>query len=259
MNQASGERGGAAVAHDGVDRGYGSIRRADPRILRRIARAVGGAASVVNIGGGTGAYEPPNRRVVAVEPSDTVIAQRRPGAAPVVKGVAEELPFKDGGYAAAMAILTIHHWRDPIAGLQEMRRVSRRRTVVLTMDPNKISEFWLYRYFPDVAFADAVRFPPLSAVADALGGEVRIEDVPVPHDCRDGVLGAFWRRPSAYLDARIRRSISTLAMIGDDDLLGGLRQLSDDLRSGAWEAMHSWLLELDELDIGYRLVVADYE
>lgn len=259
MNQAGSEQGFAALARAVVDLGYGPYRRADPRILRQIARAVGGAASVVNIGAGTGAYEPPNRRVVAVEPSDTIIAQRRAGSAPVVKAFAEALPFKDGGYAASMAILTLHHWQDPIAGLHEMQRVSRRRAVVLTMDPNKISEFWFYRYFPDVAWADSLRFPSLATVADALGGDVRIEDVPVPHDCRDGFLGAYWRRPSAYLEARVRRTISPLAMIGDDDLLNGLRHLSDDLRSGAWESAHSWLLELDELDVGYRLVVADYE
>jgi SAM-dependent methyltransferase len=258
MNQAGSGPGLTALAYD-IDRGYGPARRADPRILRRIAHAVGGAASVVNIGAGTGSYEPPNRRVVAVEPSDEMIAQRRPGAAPAVKAFAEALPFKDGGYAASMAILTLPHWRDPFAGLQEMRRVSRRRAVVLTMDPSKISEFWFYRYFPEVARCDSMRFPSLASIADALGGDIRIEDVPIPHDCRDSFLGAYWRRPSAYLEARIRRNIPTLAAIGDDDLLGGLRRLSEDLRSGAWETMHSWLLELDELDIGCRLVIAEYE
>jgi SAM-dependent methyltransferase len=258
MEQSPQVHGGQAVADDVHDRGYGSTRRADPRILQRIAKAVGGAPSVVNIGAGTGAYEPPNRRVVAVEPSDRVIAQRRTGAAPVVKASAEALPFRDDGYSAAMAILTIHHWEDPLAGLREMRRVARRRAVVLTLDPAAVDSFWLYEYFPAVARADARRFPPLDVVTRTLGGDVRVEVVPIPHDCRDGILGAYWRRPSLYLASHVRRSISTLAAVGDDALLDGLALLSEDLRMGAWDAANSWLLDRDELDLGYRLVVAEY-
>lgn len=248
-----------SVADDEGVRGYGAVRRADPLILGRIARAVGGAASVVNIGAGTGSYEPPNRRVVAVEPSDTMIAQRRSDAAPAVKGVAEELPFKDGGYAAAMAILTIQDWADPIAGLLEMRRVARRRCVVMTLDPTWAGAFWAYEYFPEAERIDRERFPTLETVTDALGGTCRIETVPIAHNCRDAFLGAFWRRPSALLDARTRRSISTLAAVGDDDLLDGLHRLSQDVRSGQWEHANGWLLDLPELDLGYRLVVAEYE
>ncbi len=259
MDEARGISVEYAVARGAADRGYGATRRADPAILRQVARAVAGSPSVVSIGAGAGPYEPPNRRVVAVEPSDAMISQRRTDAAPVVKGVAEHLPFKDGGYAAAMAILTIQHWADPIAGLREMRRVARRRAVVLTLDPDSVGGFWLYRYFPDAARVDCERFPALDAVVDALGGTARIEEVPVPHNCRDGFLGAFWRRPSAYLDARIRRSISTLAEIGDDDLLDGLHALSEDLRTGTWDFANAWLLDLPELDLGYRLVVAEYD
>ena len=246
------------ISFSGPGRGYGAARKADPRILQRIAKAVGGAPSVVNIGAGTGAYEPPNRRVVAVEPSDMMIAQRRAGAAPVVKAVAEALPFKDGGYSAAMAVLTIHHWDDPLAGLREMRRVARRRAVVLTLDPDAIGDFWLYDYFPKIAESDAKRFPSIDTVAQTLGGDVRVEVVPIPHDCRDGFLAAYWRRPSSYLARHVRRNISTLAAVGDDELLDGLARLSDDLRSGAWERAHSWLSRREELDLGYRLVVAEY-
>ncbi len=249
----------AVAVRESQEQGYGSTRRADPRILRRIAKAVGGAASLVNIGAGTGAYEPPNRRVVAVEPSDAVIAQRRRGSAPVVKAYAESLPFRDGEYAASMALLTIHHWSDPIAGLHEMRRVSRRRAIVLTMDPSKASDFWFSEYFPEVSWWDSVHFPSIAAIGEALGGDVRVEEVPIPYDCRDGFLGAYWRRPSAYLDARLRRGISTLAAIGDDDLLGGLARLSEDIRSGRWDDEHAWLLDREELDLGYRLIVAEYE
>ena len=256
MDKAS-QSTGTVQARD-TSRGYGAARRADPRILQRIATAVGGAPSVVNIGAGTGAYEPPNRRVVAVEPSDAVIAQRRTGAAPVVKAFAEALPFKDGGYSAAMAILTIHHWDDPLAGLREMRRVARRRAVVLTLDPEAIRDFWFYDYFPEIALADAQRFPSIDAITRTLGGDVRVEVVPIPHDCRDGFLAAYWRRPSAYLASHVRRNISTLAALGDDDLLDGLARLADDVRSGVWDLANFWLTERQELDLGYRLVVAEY-
>ena len=256
MNQAGHTSGRGAVAEE--IGGYGSTRRADPRILRRVAAAVGGAPSVVNIGAGAGSYEPPNRRVVAVEPSEMVIAQRRPGSAPVVKATAEHLPFKDGAYSAAMAILTLHHWDDPMAGLAEMRRVARRRAVVLTLDPHAMDAFWFYHYFPQVAAADAERFPALSDVVAVLGGETRVETVPIPHDCRDGFLGAYWRRPSAYLETRVRRTISSLTAIGDDELLDGLAWLASDIRSGAWDAAYSWLYQQDEMDLGYRLVVAEY-
>ena len=258
MEQSPQRPVGHVVVDGALECGYGSTRRADPRILQRIAKAVGGAPSVVNIGAGTGAYEPPNRRVVAIEPSDLVIAQRRTGAAPVVKAAAEALPFKDGGYSAAMAVLTIHHWDDPLAGLREMRRVARRRAVVMTLDPTTIDDFWLYEYFPDIARADARRFPTLEEVTDTLGGDVRVEVIPIPHDCRDGFLGAYWRRPSMYLASHVRRSISTLAEVGDDELLDGLAMLSEDLRSGAWDRATAWLIDRDELDLGYRLVVAEY-
>lgn len=259
MDEARGLSVENPIAHDRAIHGYGPTRRADPAILSRIARAVGGAPSVVNIGAGTGSYEPPNRRVVAVEPSDVIIAQRRSDAAPVVKGLAEELPFRDDGYAAAMAILTIQDWADPIAGLHEMRRVARRRCVVLTLDPASVGGYWAYGYFPEAARVDRERFPAIDAIVGALGGTSRIEPVTVPHNCRDTFLGAFWRRPSAFLDARIRRSISTLAAVGDDDLLDGLHALSEDLRTSAWEAANAWLLDLPEIDLGYRLVVAEYE
>lgn len=245
-------------AYDARVTGYGPVRRADPRILRRVAKAVGGAASVLNIGAGTAGYEPPDRRVVAIETSDRAITRRAKSAAPVVKGDVERLPFKDGSFAAAMSILTIQHWEDPIAGLRELARVSSRRAVVLTLDPEVFGGFWLYRYFTDAAFLESMRYPKIAAITKALGGDVRIETVPVPADCRDGFIGAYWRRPSLYLDQRIRRTIATLHEIGDDDLLDGLRRLSDDLASGAWEAANGWLLTHDEIDLGYRLVVAEY-
>ncbi len=249
---------GNPYAYDVETRGYGPTRRADQRILRPVARAIGGAASVLNIGSGTAAYEPPDRRVVAVEPGESQIALRAAGAAPVVKGTAEALPFRDRSFAATMSVLTMQHWSDPIAGLREMARVATRRAVVLTLDPEALRGFWLYRYLPNLAFLESVRHPPLGAVRAALGGESRVETIMIPHDCRDSILGAYWRRPSMYLDRRVRQRVPILAEVGDDDLLEGLRRLSEDIVSGAWEASYGWTEGLEELDLGYRLVVAEY-
>lgn len=258
MSETRQPSAGRTAAKVPATHGYGSTRRADPAILRAVARAVGGAPSVLNIGAGTGSYEPPSRRVVAIEPSDTLIAQRKSDAAPVVKAVAEDLPFKENSFAAAMAILTLPHWSDPLAGLREMRRVARRRAVVLTIDPSKVGGYWAYRYFPTAEALDRDRFPSIDDAIDALGGEARVDVVPIAHNCRDSFLGAYWRRPSLILDARTRRTIATLSEIGDDDLLDGLADLASDIRSGRWEMGNAWLLDLPELDLGYRLITAEY-
>jgi uncharacterized protein YjiS (DUF1127 family) len=85
------------------------------------------------------------------------------------------------------------------------------------------------------------------------GAEVRV--VPVPHDCRDGFLCAFWRRPEAYLDPVVRAGMSNLAQLGApvERAVAALRR---DLRSGAWHERNRDLLELDELDLGYRLLIS---
>jgi SAM-dependent methyltransferase len=237
---------------DTIGRAYAGRRRPDPRIARIITSALGGARSVVNVGAGTGSYEPADRAVVAVEPSGVMIAQRPPAAAPVVRGAAESLPFSDDAFDAALAVLTVHHWSDRRAGLAEMRRVARDRVVVLTWDPSHPG-FWLVRdYFPDLIEFDRRIFPALSDFESALG-RVEVSPVPVPHDCVDGFLGAYWRRPEEYLDEGVRGGISTFARIGD--ISAGLEWLRADLGSGRWVKRNAELLDLEELDLGYRLVV----
>jgi SAM-dependent methyltransferase len=121
--------------YDQIGDGYAGLRRPDPRIAARLAAALGPAASLLNIGAGTGNYEPQDGRVVAVEPSREMIRQRPQGAAPAIQAVAAHLPFVDGAFEAALAVLTVHHWPDPVAGLRELRRVTRGRIVILTFDP----------------------------------------------------------------------------------------------------------------------------
>jgi len=243
--------------YDRIGRTYTATRSTDPRIAARIWDALGHARTVVNVGAGTGSYEPPDREVIAVEPSDVMIAHRRPDAAPVVQASAEDLPFEDGAFHASMAVLTLHHWTDWRAGCAELRRVARGRVVVLSWDPTYRGRMWLVpEYFPRLVWDIADGFPSLADQAAVLRAEVEV--VPVPWDCSDGFFSAFWRRPEAYLDPAVRAGISTLSG-RDDELAPGLARLEQDVRSGAWARRHAELLELEELDLGYRLLVASLD
>jgi SAM-dependent methyltransferase len=240
--------------YDRIGRSYTATRCEDPRIAQAIHAALSGARTVLNAGAGTGSYEPRDREVLAVEPSQVMIAQRPAGAAPAVQARAEALPFPDSSFDAAMAVLSDHHWEDRPRGLRELRRVARRRVVVFTWDQDFADAFWLTRdYLP--AFK---RLPGMSIeeIAHSLGG-ARIEPVPIPSDCRDGFYHAFWRRPEAYLDERVRAGISVFARLDERENAEMVRRLQADLRSGAWKARNAGILGLAELDLGYRLLVAE--
>src|SRR5215510_1394689 len=246
------------AVYDTIGRGYATRRRPDPRIAGTIHQALGDARSVVNVGAGAGSYEPADRSVIAVEPSREMIGQRPPGAAPALQATAEALPFRDGAFDAALAVLTLHHWHDRGAGLAELLRVARRRVVIVNWDPVGREEFWLTReYIPALVELDAVLFPTAAELAAALG-PLRVMPLPVPHDCIDGFLGAYWRRPEAYLDAGVRSAMSTFGRLGPDaaySVTEGLARLGDDLATGRWEARFGHLRDREALDLGYRLVI----
>jgi SAM-dependent methyltransferase len=240
--------------YDTLGVGYTRVRGEDPRIAAAIHAALGDARTVVNVGAGAGSYEPRDREVVAVEPSEVMIAQRPPGSAPVVRATAEALPFEDGSFDAAMAVLSDHHWPDRAGGLEEMRRVARRRAVVFQFDLRALLDFWLVREY-------LVSFRPDGSTADGLErhlGVTRVETVPIPHDCRDGFLSAYWRRPHAYLDPAVRAGISVFRLADPADVEEAMERLRADLESGEWECRHAGLFEHDEIDLGYRLWIADY-
>jgi SAM-dependent methyltransferase len=242
------------LLYDSIGKRYIDVRREDPRIAARIRAALGKARTVVNIGAGSGSYEPADLEVVAVEPSETMIAQRPEGAAPVIRAFAEQLPFEDRSFDAAMAVLTDHHWSDQPRGLAEMRRVAR-RVVLFTWDPARVHDMWIVRdYLPSMASL----IPSGSRLADTLArlGDARAEPVPIPHDCRDGFLHAYWRRPEAYLDPAVRAGISVFAQLDAKAVKDGINCLRRDLESGEWERRNAELLELEEVDAGYRLLVA---
>lgn len=235
----------------GID--YANLRRPDPRIAALVEAALGDAQTVLNVGAGTGSYEPADRTVTALEPSAEMIAQRPPGAAPAVQGSAEDLPFADNSFDAVMAVLTIHHWADKARGLAEMRRVARARVIVLTCDPEFRGQ-WQTEYWPALVGLDDGVMPPMAFFAEHLG-PVEVVPVPVPHDCTDGFLYAYWRRPQAYLDPQVRKGSSGFWLI--EEVEDGARRLEADLESGAWTERNAALLEADSADMGYRLVVAD--
>jgi SAM-dependent methyltransferase len=243
----------SSALYDRLGRSYTATRGEDPRIARAIQRALGDARTVLNVGAGTGSYEPRDREVIAVEPSQVMVAQRPPAAAPAVPACAEALPFPDSSFDAVMAVLSDHHWEDRASGLGELRRVARRRVVVFTWDQRFADYFWLTRdYVP--AFKRLAGMS-IEEIARSLGG-ASIEPVPIPCDCRDGFCHAFWRRPEAYLDERTRAGISLFARLGQRETAEMIRRLRADLRSGAWEERNADLLGLTELDLGYRLLVA---
>ena len=246
----------SAQLYDTIGAAYTVTRRTEPRIAAQVWAALGDARTVLNVGAGTGSYEPPDRDVTAVEPSALMRAQRPAGAAPCVAAVAESLPFEDQSFDAAMAFATVHHWQDPIAGLREMRRVARRVVVFThdTTDAGWLRRFWLTRdYLPEVADLVAGR-PSLSELAGAIGA--RTEPVLIPWDCADGFFEAYWRRPEAYLDDQVRRGVSVWARVGPDAEQRAVRSLRDDLASGRWAERNRDLVALDAAELGLRLLVA---
>ncbi|MFE3942325.1 methyltransferase domain-containing protein [Streptomyces sp. NPDC059118] len=242
--------------YDNIGSAYPATRRTEPRIAAKVWDALGDARTVLNVGAGTGSYEPPDRDVTAVEPSAVMRAQRPAGAAPCVAATAESLPFEDQSFDAAMAFSTVHHWQDPIAGLREMRRVAR-RVVVFTYDASTtrwLQRFWLTRdYLPEFAGL-LVDWPSLADLTRAIGG--RAEPMLIPWDCADGFFEAHWRRPEAYLDEDMRRAVSVWTRVGPEAEQRAVDRLREDLSSGRWAERNRDLVALDAAELGLRLLVA---
>ena len=246
----------APALYDQIGWQYTSTRRADPRIAAAISHALGDAGSVVNVGAGAGAYEPVGRSVVAVEPSWQMIRQRVTTASAVVQASAEALPFPTGTFDAALAVLTLHHWTDWRCGLSEIKRVAA-RLVLFTIEPDEVGNFWLTEsYFPEIAELDRGRCPSVDDIVEYLG-PCRVDHIAIPHDCTDGFLAAFWRRPEAYLDPRVRAGMSGFARLDQSVVARGVARLKSDLESGTWERRFGHIRSLDALDVCYRLVVTD--
>jgi SAM-dependent methyltransferase len=236
-------------------RDYAAARDTDPRIAALIHAALGGARTVVNVGAGSGSYEPADRHVIAIEPAAAMRAARPRHLAPAIDAVAEALPLDGDSVDAAMAVITIQHWADPAAGLRELRRVARGPVVVVTFDPDRFGDHWLMEYAPETLPDDRARFPAIDFVAETLGG-ARVEPVPIPADCRDGFLEAYYGRPEAFLDESVRRSQSIWPRLPPGVEDRAIASLAADLSSGRWDARHGHLRTAPEYHGALRLVVS---
>ena len=247
----------APFRYEQIGHGYARMRREDPRIARVIHAALGDARTVINIGAGAGSYEPRDRHVIAIEPSDVMSAQRPAELPPAVRAAAGDLPLRDQSVDAAMAVLTVHHWDGQQAsGVREMRRVARDAVVIVTFDAEVSSRWWLTaEYLPEVADLDRRIMPSAAALADWLGGSTRVETIPIPRDTPDWTLASFWAHPERVLDERARNATSGFARMDGAVIDRVVRTLSRDLRTGAWDRRHGHLRGLEAFDAGMRLIV----
>lgn len=243
--------------YDHIGRGYAGTRQEDPRLAARIHAALGDARTVVNVGAGAGSYEPRDRHVIAVEPSDVMAAQRPPWLAPAIRASAGALPLRDGSVDAAMAVLTIHHWDDDQErGVRELRRVARGPVVIVTADPGVSGAMWLMaEYLHEVTTLDRAIFPSTERIARWLGGSTRVEALPIPRDTTDWSLMSFWAHPERVLDAAARSATSGFARMDHAVVERVVADVRRDLASGAWDARWGRLRRLDAFDAGLRLVV----
>lgn len=243
--------------YEALGPGYGAQRRPDPRIAAFIHEALGGARSVLNVGAGTGSYEPDARYVLAVEPSAAMRAGRPRGTAPVINAVAEALPLDHDSVDAAMAVATVHQWPDLLGGLSEMRRVSRGPVVIVAFDGDALDHYWLNDYAPDLIAAEKRRYPPIDRIAAHVGAEPRIVPIPIPLDCSDGIIEAFYGRPERLLDPAVRRAQSSWGFIDSAAESRFVAALSADLASGRWDERHGALRTQKAYEGSLRLIVGE--
>ncbi len=243
------------VDYGQIGDGYSVFRRPDPLIAKQILDALGDATTILNVGAGTGSYEPVNRQVTALEPSESMRAQRPSGLAPAIDGVAEDLPFEDASFDASMATVTVHQWSDLEKGLSEMRRVTRGNIVLLVCDPELMSDYWLSDYIPEVREIEASRFPSIERIRVALGGEVQVLPVPVPLDCSDGFNEAYYGRPEMFLNEKARLACSSWSLVPKAAVERFVDNLSADLASGNWDKKYGHYRSQPFFDGPLRLVV----
>lgn len=244
------------VDYHAVGQGYSRQRRTDPRIEQLVHDALGDARSVLNVGAGAGSYEPADRQVIAIEPAAAMRAQRPRERVPAIDATAEALPLDDQSVDAAMALVTVHQWRDLAQGLRELRRVTRGPIVVLTFDGDALDRFWLADYAPEMIAVERRRYPPIASLASGLGGEVSVQEVPIAIDCVGGFSEAFYARPEAFLDAQVRRSQSAWSFVPDEVQARIVQRLGDDLASGEWERRYGEWRSRPSFAGSLRLIVS---
>ncbi len=235
---------------------YASVRRADPRIGAQLVAALGDARTVLNVGAGTGSYEPTDRHVVAVEPSAEMRGRRDPALPPAIDATADALPFDDDSFEAALAVFTIHHWPDLDRGLAEVRRVTSGPVAVMTADPEALGDLWLAEYAPEFHATERSRYPSLPRIAAALGSLLEARPLRIPLDCTDGFADAFYGRPEALLDPAVRNAQSAWSFVDAEAQAQFVARLSADLESGAWDERFGHLRTQPEFEGSIRILTA---
>jgi hypothetical protein len=234
---------------------YSTYRQPDPRFAAAIAGAIGGARTVLNVGAGAGSYEPTDRDVTAVEPSASMRAQRPSHLPPAIDAMAEDLPFPDKAFDAAMTTFSIHQWSDLVAGLTEMRRVARGPIVIMTEDPDLLGRFWLADYAPQVITSSARRYPSIASIAEVLG-EVEVANIPIPLECVDGFNEAYYGRPEMLLDPLARTSCSAWTFVDEPTAASYVERLESDLADGTWDRKYGHLRTQPAFDGSLVLIVS---
>jgi len=245
------------VDYDRQGEGYARLRRTDPRIAARVHQMLGGARTVLNVGAGAGSYEPLDRYVLAVEPSETMRTQRPKHLVPAIHGIAEQLPLDDQSVDASMAIVTVHQWRDLAQGLRELRRVTRGPIVVLTFDGDALDRYWLADFAPELISVERRRYPAIQTISKGLGGVTLVQVIPIPIDCVDGFTEAYYARPEAFLDSSVRRSQSAWSFVAEKDQSRIVQSLRDDLTSGAWDRKYGDWRTKPHFEGSLRLIVSN--
>jgi SAM-dependent methyltransferase len=243
-----------AYNYDKEGNSYSSYRRSDPKVYKYIKEALGDSKTVLNVGAGTGSYEPEDRYVCAVEPSAVMRAQRNNDKVPAINANAMDLPFDDKSFDAAMTLVSLHHWPDIRKGLLELRRVSKGPVIILTSDPDEVSKFWLSEYIPEMVEIDKARFPKINFITEVLGGSCIVKHIPIPIDCTDGFNEAFYARPEAFLDPGVRKSQSFWAFVKPSAEKRCLEKLSHDIDSGKWHKKYGNLQNSPEFNGALRLI-----
>lgn len=256
MNKRGVDGSAGDADYGAIGGGYADHRRPDERIAAMITEALGLSRTVLNVGAGAGSYEPPDLDITAVEPSASMREQRPAHLRPAVDAVAEDLPFADDSFDAAMATFSVHQWSDFEAGLREMRRVARGPVVILTCDPDLVREFWLYAYAPAVLDTEARRYPSIETIARTLDGQVSVRPVPIPADCTDGFNEAYYARPERLLDPAARQACSAWSFVADDEREGYVDALRRDIDSGAWDRRYGSLRQQPVLHGSLTLIRA---
>ena len=257
MTNSSERKPAGDVDYGKHGQGYARIRRTDPRIAAWVHRALGDARTILNVGAGAGSYEPADRYVVAIEPSETMRAQRPKHLAPAIHGIAEQLPLDDQSVDASMALVTVHQWQHLDQGLRELRRVTRGPIVVLTFDGDALDRYWLADYAPELMAVERRRYPGIETIEKRLGGATEVQVIPIPTDCVDGFTEAYYARPESFLYSAVRRSQSAWSFVSEKDQLRIVQTLGDDLKSGTWDRKYGAWRTKPSFEGSLRLIVSN--